>query len=244
MREHIDKVKNFKSFINENRNYKDTRIKYDDINLDNLIGLKPSDFYVFSDKGAFEYHYDVKSFYGKIIDIGGDLYYLDYSGKYHRIPNIIYDIKTKSYQYNNDISDREKKYGKSMPKSGGFNVIHGSPYGKIDKFDEKMFGMGYQREELPHERFAGVYVSDDTKENKILNRGYGDVHDYYITFNNSIWEEDARKLLIKHEKEIEKRLNRIEATNYIKSLGYDLVYRKFEDSDNMEYVVLDINKIK
>ena len=53
-----------------------------------------------------------------------------------------------------------------------------------------------------------------------------------------------KKLLKKYEQKINKRLNRIQATKYIKSLGYDLIYRKFNDDDNMEYVVLDVNNIK
>jgi hypothetical protein len=107
-----------------------------------------------------------------------------------------------------------------------------------------MFGKGYQREELEHERFAGVYVSDDTKENIILNSGYGHVHKYHITFDNSIWEEDARKILMKHERKLGKRLDRISSTKYIRSLGYDMIYRKIEDSNNMEYIVLDVENIK
>lgn len=235
----------FYNLIKENIDYKNKQFnKYNEIDLNNLIGLKPSDFNEFSDKSAFEYHYNPEDFYGKIIDIGGDLYYFNYSGEYIRIPKITYNTKTKSYQYNKDVSDREKKYGDNIPKSGEFDVIHGSPYGKIDKFDEKKFGSGYQREELPHERFAGVYVSDDTNINKLTSTGYGEVHTYHVKFNNSIWEEDAKEILNKYEQKINKRLNRIQATKYIKSLGYDLIYRTFDDEDNMEYIVLDVNNIK
>lgn len=237
-------MKSFKEFINESKNYKQDIIKYNDIVLDDLVGLVPEDFHDFSDKGSFEYHNDIKDYYNKIIGIGGDLFYINDSGDYNRINEIAYDMKSGTYQYDKDISDRERKYGNKIPKSGSFSVIHGSPYGKIDKFDEDMFGKGYQKEELAHERFAGVYVSDNTNENKILNSGYGEVHQYHITFNNSIWEEDARKILIEYERKLGKRLGRISSTKFIRSLGYDMIYRKIEDSNSMEYIVIDVDKIK
>jgi hypothetical protein len=196
----------------------------------------------FSDMVSFEYNEDINKWKGKVVDIGGTVYSVSMEGNMKAIPFVEYDAKTNTYQAV-EKPDRAIKYGNEVPSSGNFTVIHSSPSGKIEKFDESKLGKGYQREEGDYERFEGVYADDNTNANKILGTGYGKVYEYNLEFNNSISEPKAEKLLKQHEKEIGKKLSRKEASRYIKSLGYDMVYRSNNDG-TFTYIGLDVNKIK
>lgn len=195
----------------------------------------------FSDLVAFDYSENINDWKGRVVDIGGTVYAIGMDGKMKPIPFVEWDVKSRKYK---EIKkpDRAEKYGDTVPKSGSFIVSHGSPNGLIEKFDENKLGKGFQKEELDHEKFEGVYASDNTDANAILGTGYGDVHEYNLEFNNSISEPKAEKLLKEHEKQIGKTLSRKEASKFTKSLGYDMIYRS-EGDGTYTFVGLDVNKI-
>lgn len=195
----------------------------------------------FSDMVSFEYNEPIDGWKGRLVDIGGTVYAIGLDGVKNPIYWVTWNSKTGLYEKESK-PNRVEKYGSRMPASGSFIVVHGSPAGKIESFDESAFGKGYQREELDHERFAGVYTADNTEFNKMFT-GYGHSHEYVVSFLNSISEPAALKLLRAKETESGKRFSRIEATNFIKGLGYDMIYRQEEDG-SCTIIVLDVNKIR
>jgi hypothetical protein len=227
--------------------YIENKIKTEGVNSitpEDVIGIEVSDengIPSFSDMMGFDYYEDRNNWKNKIAYIGDGIYIFNNEGKHKRIKYLDYDSKTGTIQ-KIDVLQRVIDYGDNIPKSGVITVVHGSPNGKIDNFKEEFWGKGYQQEELAHERFAGIYASDNTYFNKMFS-GYGDSHLYQMKFNNSISEIDAEKILRMHEKEIEKRLSRIEATNFIKSLDFDMIYRD-ENDDTFTYICLDTKNIK